>query len=351
VIKFLGRTIVILALIIVGATAIRGFVQAHSETKAADDDDAESPLKVAPRVSNVDGVPTITLDADVAKRSEIETAKLTNAPHAQMLRAYGSVLNLQSLTDLANRYAGAKAEIETQQAKRDLSEANIERSRALYGQGEQAISKAQLEAAEEALRIDEVALVAAKSQLDTLVHSAIQAWGDVLGNAIIGPSPLLSNLIERRLVLIQVTLRADESLAKPPQQAFLTTQSGERIALDYVSAAAATDPHFQGESFFYTAPARSSLLPGMNVIAFVPTGESSARVEIPTSAIVWLQGRAWAYFQTGEKTFVRHEVATDSPAPDGGYFINDVADGTAVVVRGAQMLLSEEFRAQIQTEE
>lgn len=348
--KLLRGTIVILALATVSATAIWGLVQARSETKTADDD-AESPLKIAPRVSNADGVPTITLDADAASRSEIATAKLTNAPHAQMLRAYGSVLNLQSLTDLANRYASAKADIDTQQAKRDLSQANIERSRALYGQGEQAISKAQLEAAEEAFRVDEVALAAAKSQLDTLVHSAIQGWGDVLGNSITGPTPLLTNLIERRLVLIQVTLRADESLAKPPQKAFLTTQSGEHIGLDYVSAAAATDPHIQGESYFYTAPASSGLLPGMNVIAFVPTGDSVARVRIPASAIVWLQGRAWAYFQTGEKTFARHEIATDSPAPDGGYFIKDIADGTPVVVSGAQMLLSEEFRAQIQTEE
>lgn len=349
--KLLRRTVVILALTTVGASAIWGFVQAHSETKAADDDDAEKPLKVAPRVSDVDGVPTVTLDADAASRSEIETARLTNAPHAQTLRAYGSVLNLQSLTDLANKYASAKADIETQQAKRDLSQANIDRSRALYGQGEQAISKAQLEAAEEALRIDEAALAAAKSQLETLVHSAIQAWGDVLGNSITGPSPLLTDLIERRAILIQVTLRADESLSKPPQKAFLTTQPGERIALDFVSGAAATDPHIQGQSFFYTASAASGLLPGMNVMAFVPTGETDARVHIPTSAIVWLQGRAWAYFQTGENAFARREVATDSPAPDGGYFVKGIADDTEVVIHGAQMLLSEEFRAQIQTEE
>ena len=65
---------------------------------------------------------------------------------------------------------------ETQQAKRDLSEANLERARALYGQGTQAISKAQLETAEENLRVDDAALAAAQSQLVTLSNTAIQAW-------------------------------------------------------------------------------------------------------------------------------------------------------------------------------
>jgi len=349
--KFLRGMIVLTALITISATAVWGFVQAHSETKSDDDSDAEKPLKVAPRVSDVDGVPTITPDADAVKRSAIETLTLSNAPHAQTLRAYGSVLNLQSLTDLANRYASAKADRETQQAKRDLSEANLERARALYGQGTQAISKAQLDTAEENLRIDDAALAAAQSQLVTLSNTALQAWGEVLGKAIAGPDPVLASLIERRDVLIQVTLRADESVAKAPQNAFVTLQSGRPLGLTYLSAAAATDPHIQGESFLYTAEADGGLLPGMNVMAFVPTGESVARMHIPTSAIVWLQGRAWAYFRAGPKTFVRREVATDAPAPDGGYFAQGLADGTEVVVSGAQMLLSEEFRAQIQTEE
>ncbi len=141
------------------------------------------------------------------------------------------------------------------------------------------------------------------------------------------------------------------TVAKAPENAFVETQAGRRIALTFVSPAASTDPHIQGQSFFYTAASESGLLPGMNVMAFVPTGQSAARAKMPAAAIVWLQGRAWAYFRTGPKTLVRREIATDSPAPDGGYFVKDMPDGTLVVVRGAQMLLSEEFRAQIQTEE
>ncbi len=179
--KLLRRMILILGVAAAGGMAVWSFVQAHSEAKH-DDDDAEKPLKVAPRVSNADGVPTITLDQAAANRSEIETVTLTNKMHAQTLRAYGNVLNLQSLTDLASKYAAAKADMETQEAKRDLSQANVARARALYSQGPQAISKAQLETAEETFRIDAASLAAARSQLATLAHRAIAGMGRGAGH-------------------------------------------------------------------------------------------------------------------------------------------------------------------------
>jgi hypothetical protein len=152
-------------------------------------------------------------------------------------------------------------------------------------------------------------------------------------------------------VLVQITLRPDEAAAKVPDKAFVRMQDDARAELHFVSPAASTDPQIQGQSFFYTAPAESGLLPGMNVVAFVPTSRATPCVEIPAPAIVWLRGRAWAYFRSGPKTFARREVATNAPAPDGGYYLKNIADGTQVVSHGAQMLLSEEFRSQIQEEE
>lgn len=346
--KQLGRMIIIVGLVALSGSAIWGFVQARGEAKPDDDD---KPARVMPRVSTVDGAQTITLDDNAVSRGEIEIVTLKNAMFVGTLRAYGSVLDLQSLTSLANKYATAKANLETQEAKRDLSQAALARGRGLYSQGPHAISKAQLETAEETFRIDAASLSAAKSELASLANTAVQAWGSVLGHAVCDATPLLVSLIERREVLVQVALRADEIVAKVPDNTFVRMQDGKRAVLHFVSPAASTDPQIQGRSFFYTAPADDGLLPGMNVVAFVPTGQTVARVKIPAAAIVWLQGRAWAYFRSGPKTFARREVATDAPAPDGGYFVKNVADGTRVVSRGAQMLLSEEFRAQIQEEE
>ena len=43
---------------------------------------------------------------------------------------------------------------------------------------------------------------------------------------------------------------------------------------------------------------------------------------MPLPAIVWWQGRAWAYAQTDAEHFIRREVSTSSPV-EGGYFVAD----------------------------
>jgi hypothetical protein len=92
-------------------------------------------------------------------------------------------------------------------------------------------------------------------------------------------------------------------------------------------------------------------MPGMNVLAFLPSGMTVEGVTVPAAAIVWWQDRAWVYRRTGANTFTRAEISTDLPAPGGGYMVKTLPKETQIVTRGAQLLLSEEFRAQIQVGE
>jgi hypothetical protein len=86
----------------------------------------------------------------------------------------------------------------------------------------------------------------------------------------------------------------------------------------------------------------------MNVLALLPTGTTVAGVTVSASAIVWWQDRAWVYLRTGPNTFTRKEISTSLPAPGGGYIVKDLPTNSEIVTQGAQLLLSEEFRAQIQ---
>jgi hypothetical protein len=74
-------------------------------------------------------------------------------------------------------------------------------------------------------------------------------------------------------------------------------------------------------------------------------------VVIPDSAVVWLDGRAWAYVQKGRGSFIRQEVVTNHPVEKGWFVTKKFQNGDRVVVQGAQLLLSEEFRVQIQIED
>lgn len=332
----------------VATVLVWGFFASHDE--AANVADSERPIKAPLRVSAKNGEPVITLDPETQQRSGIATETLRSTPHQQHVRAYGMVLDVARLTDLSNNYVTAKAQVQTAQAKLAMSRPAFERAKTLYDD-HKAVSEAQMQSAQAAMATDEANLAVAMVRVRTLSATAYQEWGSVLGKSLVEESPMIARLIERQDVLLQITLMPGTSLPTPPATAALEIGNGARAAIAFVSPATRIDPKIQGVSFFYTAPAQSGLLPGRNVLAFLPTGKSVTGVTVPATAIVWWQDRAWLYRRITPSTFTRVEIATDLPAPDGGYIVKDMPSDADVVTRGAQLLLSEEFRAQIQVDE
>lgn len=298
------------------------------------------------RVAIVNGAPVVTLDAATQQASGIETEALKSIVYPQQRRAYGTVLDLQQLTELSNGYAAALAARQTAEAKLMASKPAFERAQKLY-RDQQAVSAAQVQAAEAAFRVDEAGVAATESQLRTLTTTAQQAWGPTLAQALVSRSPMFVRLIERQDVLLQVTLPPGVAVGTAPKTAFVVLADGSRAPLQFVSPATRTDPHIQGVSFFYTAAAATGLLPGMNVLVFVPADTAVHGVTVPAASIVWWRGRPWVYLKSGADRFERQPVATDLPAADGSYVARDLPAGRDVVSQGAQMLLSEELRGQL----
>jgi hypothetical protein len=113
------------AVLVVGGLAIWGFIEGRGE--AAREAEQERLVKAPQRVSMQSGKPVITLDLNAQRQFGIETVVLKNAPYQNQLRAYGTVLDLQPLTELANGYANAKAQLQTAQARLADSQPAFER--------------------------------------------------------------------------------------------------------------------------------------------------------------------------------------------------------------------------------
>ena len=320
----------------------RSLLQARDAGEAERDRPVAGPQRVALENRQL----VVKLDQATQERSGIETATLRPVSYREELRAYGTVLDLTRLTELTNQYVGAKAQAQTAQAKLDASRTAFERAQRLY-KDQQNVSAAQLQAAEATFRSDQAALAAAESQIKTLAATARQEWGAVLGKALVDGAPAVQRLIEREEFLVQVTLPPGVILGSPPASADVEAPSRSRAGLRYVSPATRTDPRVQGVSFFYTASADSGLLPGMNVLSFLPSDKTVEAALVPESAVVRWQGKDWIYLRTDDQTFARREIATDLPAPDGGYVVSGLPPDGVVVTRGAQALLSEELKAQI----
>jgi len=342
------KLLVVAGVVAFGTLMGWGFLAGRNE--AATEAERERAIKVPIRVSGDAGERVITIDAATQQRSGIETASLPSVPHQEEVRAYGMVLDVARLTELSNNYANAKAQVQTAQAKLAMSKPAFEHAQKLFNETH-VVSQAQLQAAEAAFGTDQASLAAAEAQVRTLTATAYQEWGSVLGKSLVDESPMITALIERQTFLLQITLPPGVILKTPPATASIETGKAARANITFVSPATRIDPKIQGVSLFYAAAAESGVLPGMNVLAFLPSGRSTEGADVPASAVVWWQGRAWVYRRTGQDTFARVQIATNLPAPGGGYIAKDVPGDTEIVTRGAQLLLSEEFRAQIQVED
>jgi hypothetical protein len=326
----------------VAGAVVWGFLENREELDR--ETEREKPVKAAARVASGTGV--IRVDRAAQERSGIETTRLPAARHLDQIRAYGMVLDAARLTDLSNSYVNAEAQLRTAQAKVAFSRAAFERAQKLFD-NDRSISQAQLQSAEAAYRTDEAGVGAAESLVRTLAATAHQEWGPMLGASLVERSATVLRLIERQDFLVQVTLPPGVPAPKSVAVAAIEAPASRRAAITLVSSATRTDARIQGVSFFYLAPADSGVLPGMNVLAFLSSGEGADGVAIPAEALVWWQDRPWVYRRTEPDTFVRTQVATDQPTPGGGYIDRNLGREAEIVIRGAQLLLSEEFRAQI----
>lgn len=327
-----------------------GLFDRISPPSRADADDAESTVRVPSRVTVKNGITVLTLDAAAQQNGGIETARPSAPPAHEYAVGYGTVLDAGSLTDLSNRYLDAKSQVQMADAKLTVSRAALERAKTLYND-RQNISAAQLQSAEGSFEVDRAALAAAQSHLTTVAASAQQAWGPVIGKALVDGAALITHLIERHDYLVKVTLPPGVTVAKAPETASANLGNGSEAHLRFVSPATTTDPKLQGTSYFCIGSAESGLLPGLNVTVSLPTGQPPEGVIVPGAAVVWLEGKPWIYLRTGPQTFVRRQIAPEHGAADGGYLVSGLPSDTQVAVRGAQMLLSEEFRAEVHSDE
>jgi hypothetical protein len=125
------------------------------------------------------------------------------------------------------------------------------------------------------------------------------------------------------------------------------TLVGERIGLgENVSATPG------GPTLLFRVPtAGLSVRPGAAVVAHLPVpGGMRDGVLIPRSAVIRLMGKAWTYVQSGEESFVRRALTGAEFVGDTWFVVGDFRAGDRVVTEGAQMLLSEELKAQIERE-
>jgi hypothetical protein len=346
--KFALRiTIALLILAGIAGGLVWGFLAGRSEQAAEAESDA--PIEAASRVTHENGKTVLAFDPEAQRANGIVLVTLGADKRSAASQANGVVLQLQPLLDLKTSYNAALMDIAKARAASQASHAEYKRLLGLNQDGQNVSEKA-IEAARAASESDVAVLENAQQSLVVLKSSMQLRWGTVVAGWIEQSSPQLDALLAQRTFLLQVTATAGGSNL-PPAQAIAQLHGGTHISAQLVGTLPQLDPRLQAPSYLYIVSAHPGLVSGINLPLSLPSGPARGGVVVPYSAIVWWQGSAWCYVEGSPGKFSREEVPTTNPAPTGWFVSEEILAGTRVVTAGAQTLLSEEFRSQIQTDE
>ncbi len=358
--KKLSLIIVIQALLIIGLFWVLIFY-AKDEFEAYQSSQEEE-IESHNYVTENAGVNIVSLSPATQQNSGITTAKLNSASFQGEIKSLGSVVSIDSLTEAKAKFLSLKTNIDI---ARSGSGQNIQQYQRLktLNEDDKNVSDRAVQEALAMVNADKASVTSSELQLKNLHTNTKLQWGEALAKLAFEDTlaPHLASLLDRRNVLIQVSLPLNTATPKAGSTINVTplNESTSSIKAIYISPASTSDSSGFGKTFYYSAPAELLRI-GMRVNVNFANNVSAAAsgVIIPNTAVVWYAGKPWAYFKQGQNKaglgqFVRKPISADSEVGSGidsGWFNANISADSEVVVTGAQLLLSEEFKYLIKNE-
>jgi hypothetical protein len=272
-----------------------------SETKPAEEEQS--------RVTHDEsGRAVVKLDDKTRDKLGLKVAKLEPSQESRELTGYGRVLDPAPLASLVTELAAA-------QAAAMASSNELDRLRMLVK--EQNTSERALQVAEAAARRDTLAIQSTKERL------------------------------------IRIDLPVGVTLSNAPTGARIATLSGKSAEAKFLGTASNVDPQTLGHGTIYVLqPDALGLMFGEAVTGYAQLpGAPESGVIVPDPAVVRSEGRGWVYVANGSgEAFTRTEIPLERPVAEGWFVSVGLSTNTAVVVTGAQTLLSEEMKSSLKSD-
>jgi len=263
------------------------------------------------------------------------------------------VVNMQPLAELRGRYLAAAAESRAARAALAAAESESRRMEMLFSD-DRNVSEQAMKAAQ-ARHQSELARQAAADQAAISIRDAIRGtWGEAVTGWVVNPdSQTMRSLLQQTAFLVQLVFPYDLPRAAVRGKILVAPAMARASShpASFVADSPQIDPAFPGETYFYLVNG-GGLRAGMRVVARISMGGAPVTgVIVPSAAVVWHAGKAWAYVKDDkEDSFARFEVSTADETPGGWFNAIGFDDDDEVVVSGAQLLLSEELKYQIRNE-
>ena len=195
-------------------------------------------------------------------------------------------------------------------------------------------------------------------ELITGIKQNIRAqWGEIILSMIDAGArkELFEFLVQGKARIIKVTL-PENADNQPPKNISLALidNLNEKFLASYLAESPTLDKSIKGKTYFYIVYSNQLRIDSKviaNQVQDKLSSESGKYLAIPKEAVIWNSGQAWVYVQSSENKFFRKSIETNTESSNGWIVKeNQIKENDLIVINGAQLLLSEEFKYQIKNE-
>ena len=289
----------------------------------------------------------VLLTKEQQENSGIETIVLKKTRFQHETLYYGKAIAIQSLIELFNQYQLIHIKQRTIQTRLNSLNNTITRLQQLHNNQLISIKKLQdKQLHQQSARAQQQQLAVQKSNL---INQSQLQWGQKITQWLITPSSPIDALIKGDVTLIEININP----LRPSQFTEIAiSATGQRLT---ASTATLIEPSPQINTFsqglaylFITDSA--TIKRGMNITAWLADNKQQTGIIIPDASLIWHLGEALVFIKDGEQ-FSHHPIQQPLKIAHGYFIGEQLNENDEIVVIGAQLLLSQELKSQIPTED
>lgn len=314
----------------------------------------EDEVATASHAELVSGLPTVRLSGAAQQEVGISCAAVRPAEFAPQTTVAVVALDTQPLLELRDRLQAARIEAQAARIAASASATEQARVRALYEDDRNASQRA-LQSATAQAQADSARGRGAEAAVEALRAQARISWGDVIAGWLESDTAQIERLVAGKDALLRAGVRPEDAAGTPAALRVVLPGSGKSMIAAPIGPAPRADAEHGGSGLLYRLQ-NSGVRPGLRLAGSLSrAGAARAGALIPASAVVWHSGKPWVYLREADDRqpdageFRRHDVSGGEALGDD-WFVAGFEGDAEVVVRGAQVLLSEEQKSQIKNE-
>lgn len=297
---------------------------------------------ILPRLAQAADPPGMVMLPIAAQAQQgVVTATLAKAGEVDLPDAIATVRDPAPLLATAATLASVRAQVQADAAAARAAEAEAHRLHALLPKGY--VSRRDVQSAGAAAAAAQATGTADRARLAAAQADARARWGEALATLAAQGPAALTPFAEGRAALVELAWPGP-GVAQPPATVALLDPPAAPVPARLIGAAPVTDAVVQGASYFYRAEGATHLRSGQRLAVAVAADASGHAVQVPPEAVVWYAGQPWVYVEQAPGQFRREPLGDGQRSGSAWVVDGALRPGQRVVVRGAELLLTQELK-------